>query len=94
MYFQNYRLRKPWVDKCIKSLILEGNSKRNMVNGPKHLLINVKAIKSEKSLLVVCKILGLFVKTLSVCRKFCLLNRDKLRQSIQMQLCKKQKAFS
>ena len=48
MYFQNYRLRKPWVDKCIKSLIFEGNSKSNMVNGPKHLLINVKAIKSEK----------------------------------------------
>ena len=50
--------------------------------------------KIGKNLLVVCKILGLFVKTLSVCRKFSLLNRDKLRQSIQMQLCKKQKAFS
>ena len=48
MYFQNYRLRKPWVDKCIKSLIFEGNSKSNMVNGPKHLLVNVMAIELEK----------------------------------------------
>ena len=48
MYFQNYRLRKPWEDKCIKSLIFEGNSKSNMVNGPKHLLIKVMAIELEK----------------------------------------------
>ena len=48
MYFQNCRLRKPWEDKCIKSLIFEGNSKSNMVNGPKHLLINVMAIEFKK----------------------------------------------
>ena len=50
MYFRNYRLRKRWLDKSLKS---------NMVKGPKHcsnvnhstfgyLLMNVKAIELEK----------------------------------------------
>ena len=38
--------------------------------------------------------LGLFVNRLAAGHKFSLLNRDKLRQPIQMQLSKKQKAFS
>ena len=47
----------------------------------------------KKSLLVICKIFGLFVNTLTAGHKFFLLNRDKLTQSIQIQLSKKQKAF-
>ena len=59
MYFRNYGLRKPWLDKCLKSPVSKDSSKWNMVNGPKHsrnlnhsnltyLLINVKAIELEK----------------------------------------------
>ena len=48
----------------------------------------------KKSFLIICKILRLFVNTLTAGHKFSLLNRDKLTQPIQMQLSKKQKAFS
>ena len=47
----------------------------------------------KKSLLVICKILGLFLNTLSADDKYSFLNRDNLRQSIEMQLSKKQKTF-
>ena len=40
------------------------------------------------------KILRLFIDILTVDEKQSLLNRDNLTQPIQMQLCKKQKAFS
>ena len=40
------------------------------------------------------KISGLFFNTLTSDQKFSLLNRDKLTQAIEMQLSKKQKAFS
>ena len=45
----------------------------------------------KKSLLVICKILGLFLNTLTTDDKYSLLNRDNLTQEIQMQLSKKQK---
>ena len=56
MYFRNYGLKKPWLDKCLKSPVSEDPSKSNMVNGPKYcsnlncitfsiFLINVKAIE-------------------------------------------------
>ena len=48
----------------------------------------------KKFLLAICKIFGLFVTTLTAGYKFSLLKRDKLTQPIQMQLSKKQKAFS
>ena len=59
MYFQNYVLRKTWLDQCLKSPVSEDPSKSNMVNGPKYveiwmtaplpyLLINVKAIDLDK----------------------------------------------
>ena len=44
------------------------------------------------SLLVICKILGLFVNTLIA--NYSLLNRDNLSQLLQMQLSQKQKKFS
>ena len=36
MYFWTYRLRKTWLDKCLKSLVSEDFSASNMVNGAKH----------------------------------------------------------
>ena len=48
----------------------------------------------KKSLLVIHKILGLFVNTLTVDDKHYLLNRDNLTQPIQIQLSQKQKIFS
>ena len=36
MYFQNYGLRNPWLDKCLKNPVLEGPLTSSMINGPKH----------------------------------------------------------
>ena len=47
----------------------------------------------KKTLLVICKILGLFVNTLILDDKCSFLNMENLIQSIQMQLSKKQKTF-
>ena len=44
-------------------------------------------------MLVLCKILGLFVNTLSEDDKYCLLYRDNLSQPIQILLSQKQKTF-
>ena len=57
------------------------------------LLITVKAIELEKSLIVMCKISGLFVNTLTFSDTYSLLNRDKLTKSLEMQLSEKQKNF-
>ena len=48
----------------------------------------------KKSLLVICKILGLFFNTLPADGKYFLLKRDNLTQPIQMELSNKQKTFS
>ena len=45
-------------------------------------------------MLVLCKILGLFVNTLSDDEKYCLLYRDNLMQPIQIHLSQKRKIFS
>ena len=45
-------------------------------------------------MLVLCKILGLFVNTLTDDDKYSLLYRDNLTQPIQMLLSQKQKTFS
>ena len=37
MYFQNYRLRKTWLDKYPKSHVSEHHSTVNMLKKPKHL---------------------------------------------------------
>ena len=44
----------------------------------------------KKSLLSICKILGLFVDTLTEDGKYSLFNMDSLRQTIQMQLSNKE----
>ena len=48
----------------------------------------------KKSLLVIWKISSLFPNTLSADGKYSLLDRDNLKQEIQMQLSRKQKTFS
>ena len=45
-------------------------------------------------MLVLCKILGLFVNTLSEDNKYCLLYKDNLLQPIQILLSQKEKTFS
>ena len=45
-------------------------------------------------MLVICKILRLFVNTLTDDHKYCLLYRDNLTQPIQILLSQKQKTFS
>ena len=36
MYFGNYRLRKTWLDICLKSPVSKDPSTDNMVKEPKH----------------------------------------------------------
>ena len=45
-------------------------------------------------MLVLCKILGLFVNTLSEDDRYCLLYKENLLESIQILLSQKQKTFS
>ena len=45
-------------------------------------------------MLVLCKILGLFLNTLSEDDKYCVLSNDNLLQPIQILLSQKQKTFS
>ena len=48
MYFQNYGLRKTWLDKCLKSLVWEDPWTGNMVNGSKHWFISNDSMLTEK----------------------------------------------
>ena len=48
----------------------------------------------KKFLLVICKILRVFVNTLTADGKYSVLNRDNLLQDVQMQLSQKRKTFS
>ena len=48
----------------------------------------------KKFLLVICKILRVFVNTLTADDKYSVLNRDNLLQDVQMQLSQKRKTFS
>ena len=45
-------------------------------------------------MLVLCKILGLLVNTLTNDNKYCLLHRDNLTQPIQILISQKQQTFS
>ena len=51
----------------------------------------VRQLSWKKSLLVICKILRLFVNTLSIYDKYSVPNKDNSTQPIQMQLSRKQK---
>ena len=59
-----------------------------------YLLVPVNIISWKKSMLVLCKILSLFVNTLTDDHKYSLLYRDNLMQPIQILLSQKQKPFS
>ena len=59
----------------------------------RYLLVTVKVVAFEKSLLGIDKILRLFVNTLTADEKHYLLTRDNLTQTIQIQLSQKQKTF-
>ena len=72
----------------------------NMVNGPKHwhhlyhILWSVwRKLNWKKPLLVICKILEIFVNTLTDDDKYSLLIREYSAQPIQIQLSKKKKLF-
>ena len=58
------------------------------------LLITVKVVALEKSVLVIHKMLRLFVNRLKVDDKHYLFNRENLAQPIHMGLSEKQKTFS
>ena len=106
MYFQNYRLRKTWLDKCIKNLGSEDPLTSNMVNSPKHCsklwrqhLDYIywsfgRKFSWKKPLSLISKILGPFVNTLTLDDIYSLLNSDDITQPIQIQLSKKQRTFS
>ena len=36
MYFPSYGLQKTWIDKCLKSPVLQDLSRGNLVNKPEH----------------------------------------------------------
>ena len=54
----------------------------------------MKVVHWKKSLLVICKILILFVNTLTADDKHDIFNRENLTQPIQMKLFQEQKTFS
>ena len=58
-----------------------------------YLLITVKVVPMEKVSFSDTQILRLFVNTLTVDEKHCLLTRDNLTLTIQIQLSQKQKTF-
>ena len=75
----------------------------NMVNGSKHSwkvdFYHIywslwRQLSQKKSFLLICKILRLFVNSLTSGEKYSLLNRDNLTQPIQMQLSQKQRGFT
>ena len=53
-----------------------------------------KQLGWKKSLLKICKVLKLFVNTLTARDKYSLRNRDNLMEPIQMQLSEKEKTLS
>ena len=54
----------------------------------------LRQLSYKESLLVICKISGVFPNTLSADGKYSLFKRDNLTQPIQMQVSHKQKTFS
>ena len=106
MYLRDYRLRKTWLCKCLKSRVSENRLTDNMANLSKHCCdLNdstfTKVIDhcddssiGKKCLLVLYNILRLFLNTLTADDKHYLLTTDNLMQPIQMQLSQKPKPFS
>ena len=104
MFFPNYRLRKTWLDKLLKSLVSEHCSTVNMLKGPKHswnlygrtfvmFVPRWGKWSCKISPLVIWETLGLLVNTLTTDDKYSLCTSNNSRELIQMQLSKKQKNF-
>ena len=107
MHFTKYGLLKTWLDKCLKSATSQYLLTSNMVNALEHCSnlndgscitfiywLLWRQLSLKKSLLVICKILRLFVNTLTAYDKYSVLNREYLKRPIDMQLPQKQKSFS
>ena len=86
MYFWIYELQKTWLDKCLKSAVSEvpstskhGKQAETLLKSQRqhfyHSSWSLWLIFSwKKSILVICKILGLFVNPLTADDKYSLLN--------------------
>ena len=75
-----------------------GKQAETLLKSPRHDLYHIywslwRQLSWKKSLLSICKILELFLNTLTADDKYSLLNKDKLTQSIHMHLSKKEKLF-
>ena len=103
--FPKWRSQQRWLDKCLKRPVPEGLSRRNMVNGPKHLksatenLYHIhssltKQLSWKKSLELTCQLLGLFANLLDANDKYPVLNSYKLLIPMQMHLYQKRETFS
>ena len=106
MYFWIYVLQQRWLDKCLICPVSEDPSTTNVVRLAETLLKSGQQylyhiywslwlqFSCKNSLLVICKILGLFLNTLTDDDKYSLLKRDNFFQYLQIQLSQKRKPFS
>ena len=105
IYFWGYRLRKTWLDICVKSpfrLLLQKEHGKRVSTLSKFERQNLyhiywsmrRQFSCKKSLLWIWKSLRLFVNTISAVDKCSLPNTDNLMQPILMQLSQKLKTFS
>ena len=105
-YFRNYWLQKRVLFKCLKSLTSEQLSVIDLLTGTKYCL-NLHSttiilfflwiwdkLSWKKSALVLSKILGLFVNTLTAEYKYSRSNMQTLAQHVQTPLSLKKKTFS
>ena len=93
------------VKEMSKKCRITGLLKSNMVRGTKHcwnlnhtpfyhIYCSLwRQLSWRKSLLVICKFLSMFVNILTADDKYYLLNRNNLRQPIQMQLSQRKETF-
>ena len=99
--FPKLRLRNRKLDKCLRSPLSEDPSTGNIANWLEserqplyHKGIFPRSFLWKNALLVICKIVRLFVNTLSATDKDYLPNKDNLTQPIQMQVYRKEKFFT
>ena len=96
MDIRNFALRKTWLDSYLESPVSMDPLTSNIVNQPNHCpyLKLWRQLSRKKPLLVICRILRLFVNSLTADDMYALLNRDNLTQPIYMQLSREEKIFS
>ena len=102
MYFRNYGLTKTWLGKYLKSLVSQfpvpdkqhAKRAKKLIQSAQPQLYPIygalgRRFSLKQSFLVICKILRFFVNTFTDYHKYSSLNRDKLKQPIQMELSQK-----